>query len=146
SGGSPRTIVVSWPFVVSTGERYRDRVVAPDRNDLAAPVADRRVMTWLLVAVTGYAGFSIMANVMSVRILRVGPDWASFSVDAGTLTYPLTFTLRDLVHKVGGRSAARVTIVCTAGLNVVAALAMWATANLPGDDAVSTPAQEWFGP
>ncbi len=121
-------------------------MVAPDRNDLAAPVADRRVMTWLLVAVTGYAGFSIMANVMSVRILRVGPDWASFSVDAGTLTYPLTFTLRDLVHKVGGRSAARVTIVCTAGLNLLAAGAMWATANLPADAAVSAPAQEWFGP
>lgn len=103
-------------------------------------------MRWLLAAVTGYAAFSIMANVMSVRILRVGPDWASFSVDAGTLTYPLTFTLRDLVHKAGGRSAARVVIVCTAALNLVAAGAMWATANLPGDDAVSTPAQEWFGP
>lgn len=83
---------------------------------------------------------------MSVRILRVGPDWASFSVDAGTLTYPLTFTLRDLVHKVGGRSAARVVILCTAALNVLAASAMWATANLPGDASVTTPAQDWFGP
>ena len=96
----------------------------------------RRALTWLMVSVTGYAACSIMANVMSVRILRIGPDWASFSVDAGTLTYPLTFTLRDLVHKVGGRTAARVVILSTAGLNVLAALGMWATANLPGDVAV----------
>lgn len=116
-------------------------------QDLVAPTdTDRRHSTWLLAAVTGYAAFSIMANVMSVRILRVGPDWASFSIDAGTITYPLTFTLRDLVHKVGGRSAARVVIVCTALLNLVAAGAMWATANLPADAAVDSPAQEWFGP
>jgi uncharacterized integral membrane protein (TIGR00697 family) len=131
--------------VVCTGERYRGRVV-PVRDDAAAPVLHRRALTWLMVAVTGYAACSITANVMSVRILRIGPDWASFSVDAGTLTYPLTFTLRDLVHKVGGRTAARVVILSTAGLNVLAALGMWATANLPGDAAVSTAAQEWFGP
>jgi queuosine precursor transporter len=134
------------PFVVRTTERYRDAVTATGSNQLTGPERSQRALTWLLVSVTGYAGFSIMANVMSVRILRVGPDWASFSVDAGTLTYPLTFTLRDLVHKVGGRTAARITIVCTAALNLVAASAMWATANLPGDLAVDTPAQDWFGP
>ena len=94
----------------------------------------------------GYVACSILANVMSVRILRIGPDWASFSIDAGTLTYPLTFTLRDLVHKVGGRHVARVVILSTAALNVVAAVALWATAALPGDAAVLAPAQEWFGP
>ncbi len=106
----------------------------------------RRALNWLLVAAAGYVACSILANVMSVRILRVGPDWASFSIDAGTLTYPLTFTLRDLVHKVGGRHVARVVILATAALNVVAALAFWATASLPADAAVTTAAQDWFGP
>lgn len=106
----------------------------------------RRALTWLLVATAGYVACSILANVMSVRILRIGPDWASFSIDAGTLTYPLTFTLRDLVHKVGGRHVARVVILVTAGLNVVAALAFWATSSLPADPAVVSAAQEWFGP
>lgn len=115
------------------------------------PAADaqqltQRALNWLLVATAGYVACSILANVMSVRILRVGPDWASFSVDAGTLTYPLTFTLRDLVHKVGGRRTARTVILATAGLNVVAALALWATASLPGDPAVASAAQDWFGP
>lgn len=115
-------------------------------DDRSTQTLDRRALVWLMVAVTGYAACSIMANVMSVRILRIGPDWASFSVDAGTLTYPLTFTLRDLVHKVGGRAAARAVIVSTAALNVLAAAGLWATANLPGDAAVSSAAQEWFGP
>lgn len=105
----------------------------------------RRALTWLLVATAAYVACSLLANVMSVRILRLGPDWASFSVDAGTLTYPLTFTLRDLVHKVGGRHVARVVILVTASLNVVAAGAFWLTARLPGDLAVDTPAQELFG-
>lgn len=105
-----------------------------------------RALTWLLVATAGYVACSILANVMSVRILRVGPDWASFSIDAGTLTYPLTFTLRDLIHKVGGRRMARVVILSTAVLNVFAAIAFWATAALPGDASVLSPAQEWFGP
>lgn len=104
-----------------------------------------RATTWLLVATAGYVACSILANVMSVRILRVGPDWASFSIDAGTLTYPLTFTLRDLVHKVGGRGAARTVIVATAVLNLAAALALWGTARLPADAAVDAPAQDMFG-
>ena len=56
------------------------------------------------------------------------------------------FTLRDLVHKIGGRRVARTVIVATAGLNVLLALGLWATAVLPGDPSVTTPAQEWFGP
>jgi hypothetical protein len=105
-----------------------------------------RATTWLLVATAGYVAASIMANVMSARILRIGPSWASFAVDAGTLTYPLTFTLRDLVHKVGGRRVARTVIVATAALNVLLALGLWATAVLPGDPSVDSPAQTWFGP
>ncbi len=106
----------------------------------------RRALTWLLVAASAYVACSLMANVMSVRILRLGPDWASFSIDAGTLTYPLTFTLRDLVHKIGGRWAARIVILSGAAFNVLLALGLWAAAELPADVAVTSPAQEWFGP
>ena len=122
------------------------RVALTDTLPAEQHLFARRALTWLLVAMAGYVACSILANVMSVRILRIGPDWASFSIDAGTLTYPLTFTLRDLVHKVGGRHVARVVILTTAALNVAAAIALWATAELPADVAVLGPAQEWFGP
>lgn len=100
---------------------------------------DARRLRWLLVCVGGYVAMSLIANVMSVRIVRI----AGFSIDAGTLTYPLTFTLRDLIHKAGGRSAARTTIVATAVLNVVLALGLWAAASLPADGAVGP--QREFG-
>jgi uncharacterized integral membrane protein (TIGR00697 family) len=111
----------------------------------AVPVLDldarhaRHRQSVLLVAVAAYVGVSLVANVMSARIVLLGP-WA---VDAGTLTYPLAFTLRDVVHKAGGRSAARTTIVVTAALNVGMVAAFWVAARLPADLAVGP--QEEFG-
>lgn len=106
--------------------------------DLAERHARHR-QSVLLVAVGAYIAMSLMANVMSVRIVLLGP-WA---IDAGTLTYPLTFTLRDVVHKAGGRSAARVTIVTGAVLNLVMVIAFWVTARLPPD--LSVGPQTGFG-
>ena len=126
-------------------ERYREPVTVTEATSVETDLS-RRALTWLLVASAGYVACSLMANVMSVRILRLGPDWASFSIDAGTLTYPLTFTLRDLVHKVGGRWAARVVILSGAAFNIVLAVGLYLTAVLPADIAVTTPAQEFFGP
>ena len=109
-----------------------------------APTAraiDRRTVA-LLVASGAYVAASLTANVMSVRIVRI----AGFSIDAGTLAYPLTFTLRDVVHKVGGRMAARATILATAGFNGLLALGLWAAAQLPADATVTGPAQSSFSP
>ncbi len=86
-------------------------------------------MTWLIVTVSVYVASSLVANIMSIRAVSI-LGWA---VDAGTLTYPLTFTIRDMIHKVGGKRAARTAIVTTAGLNVAMALALWAAAVLPAD-------------
>lgn len=104
-----------------------------------------RAMRWLLISVSAYVACSLMANVMSVRILRLGPTWASFSIDAGTLTYPLTFTLRDLVHKVGGRSVARIVVIAGGSLNALLALGLYLTSILPGDPGVISGAQDHFG-
>lgn len=99
----------------------------------------RRRMTWLICLVCAYSAASLIANIMSIRAVSV-LGWA---VDAGTLTYPLTFTLRDMIHKVAGRGAARTAIVVTVGLNIAMALALWAAAVLPADMTVG--AQTEFG-
>lgn len=96
-------------------------------------------MTWLIVTVSVYVASSLVANIMSIRAVSI-LGWA---VDAGTLTYPLTFTIRDMIHKVGGKRAARTAIVTTAGLNVAMALALWAAAVLPADMTVGP--QREFG-
>jgi hypothetical protein len=67
--------------------------------------------------------------VASLRIVLVG----GFSVDAGTLVYPFTFTLRDLVHKTGGIKVARVLILVAAAINLFMAVFFWLVARLPPD-------------
>ena len=73
-----------------------------------------------------------MADIASLRIVML----PGFSVDAGTFVYPLTFTLRDMVHKVAGVKAARVLIVTAAVINLVMAGLFWLTARLPADPTV----------
>jgi len=118
-----------------------DSAVAVGRTDVDATTmySERAVMVLMVVA-GAYVATSLMANVMSVRILSLG-GWA---VDAGTLTYPLTFTLRDVVHKAGGTAVARTTVVATAGFNALLALGLWAAAVLPGDPATTGAAQSEF--
>lgn len=86
-----------------------------------------------------YVAVQMLADISSLRIVSV----AGFAVDAGTLVYPFTFTLRDLVHKIAGKRAARTLIVAAAVINLVMAGLFWLVARLPPDPV--TGAQMEFG-
>src|SRR5690606_5017276 len=60
----------------------------------------------VIVVAAAYIAAQMMADITSLRIVMI----AGMSVDAGTLVYPFTFTLRDLMHKTLGIQAARVLI------------------------------------
>lgn len=79
----------------------------------------------------------MLADVASLRIVLI----AGFSIDAGTLVYPFTFTFRDMVHKVAGVKTARVLIMAAAGINLVMAGLFWLVAKLPPDMAVGPQAE-----
>jgi hypothetical protein len=81
----------------------------------------------------------MMSDVASLRIISLG----GYAVDAGTLIYPFTFTLRDLVHKIGGKTAARVLIVLAAAINLLMAAFFGLVGRLPAD--ASTGPQIEFG-
>ncbi|MGI8937050.1 MAG: queuosine precursor transporter [Iamia sp.] len=82
-----------------------------------------------VIAVGAYAGAQVIAQVTSLKIgVVVGQ-----SVDMGTFVYPITFTLRDVVHKVAGRSAARTLILTTAGVNLFLAAYLAWTARVESD-------------
>jgi len=81
---------------------------------------------WVVAA---YVAAQMMADVLSLKIATV----AGFSVDAGTFIYPFTFTLRDLVHKLLGRSAARAVILAAGAINLVMAALFRFAAWLPPD-------------
>jgi uncharacterized integral membrane protein (TIGR00697 family) len=97
--------------------------------------------TWvaLLIAVAGfYIASTLISNVASLRIVTL----FGLSIDAGTLIYPLTFTLRDLIHKVAGTAASRVVIFVGAGVNLLMASVFWIIARMTPDMAVG-PQSEW---
>jgi len=78
-----------------------------------------------LVAVGVYVGAQVIAQVTSLKIGTV----FGRAVDMGTFIYPLTFTLRDVIHKAAGRRAARIAILTSAVVNVgLAGYLSWAAA------------------
>lgn len=85
-----------------------------------------------IIVISAYIAAQMMADVASLKIVLV----AGMSMDAGTLVYPLTFTLRDLVHKTIGIKAARLLIITAAVINLFMAGLFWLVAQLPGDPAV----------
>ena len=90
---------------------------------------------WVVAA---YVAAQMMADVLSLKIAWV----AGFSVDAGTFVYPFTFTLRDMVHKLLGRAAARAVILAAGAINLVMAVLFSFAAWLPPDP--SWPLQDEF--
>jgi uncharacterized PurR-regulated membrane protein YhhQ (DUF165 family) len=70
---------------------------------------------------------------------------AGFSMDAGTLVYPFTFTRRDLVHKAAGKQVARALIVAAAVINLFMAWLFWLVERLPAvpDVGPQTDMFEW---
>ena len=82
-----------------------------------------------VIIVAAYIGAQMLADIASLKIGLV----FGYAVDMGTFIYPITFTLRDLVHKVLGKRNARTLIVAAAVINLfMAGYLMWAAA-IPAD-------------
>lgn len=94
-------------------------------------------MPTVIVLVAGYIALQIFSDIGSLRIITM----AGLSIDAGTFVYPLTFTLRDMVHKAMGKRSAQVLIITAAGFNILMALYFWVVAILPPDLAVGPQAE-----
>ncbi len=71
-----------------------------------------------IAAVGAYVGAQVIANVTSVKI---GSTFGR-AVDMGTFVYPITFTLRDVVHKALGRRLARTVVLTAAAVNLFLAV------------------------
>jgi hypothetical protein len=81
-----------------------------------------------VVAVGVYVGAQLIANVTSVKI---GSTFGR-AVDMGTFVYPITFTVRDVVHKTLGKRLARTVVLTAAGVNLfLAAYLQWVAGVRP---------------
>ena len=73
------------------------------------------VVSRVAVAAVGiYVGAQVISQITSLKIGTV----FGRAVDMGTFVYPITFTLRDVIHKSAGRRAARIVILTSAGVNL----------------------------
>ena len=91
-----------------------------------------------VLVVSFYIAAQMLADITSLKIAQVGP----LPIDGGTFIYPFTFTLRDLVHKLLGKRAARTLIVAAGAINVVMAAFLAFVVWLPPDP--TWPLQEAF--
>jgi hypothetical protein len=82
------------------------------------------------IVLTGaYVAAQMLSDIGSLKIASI----AGWAVDAGTFVYPITFTIRDMIHKRLGKKAARTSILLAAGVNLVMALYFWLVSILPPD-------------
>ncbi len=82
-----------------------------------------------VVVVAAYIAAQMVADIASLKIGMV----AGLAVDMGTFVYPVTFTLRDLVHKTLGKRNAQVLIIAAAVINLGMVLYLMWSASVPSD-------------
>ncbi len=77
----------------------------------------------VIIAVAAYIAAQMLADIASLKIGII----FGYAVDMGTFIYPITFTLRDLIHKVLGKRNAQVIIITAGVINLLmAGYLMWA--------------------
>lgn len=85
-----------------------------------------------------YIACQLIADVTAVKVVEL---WG-IALPAGTFVYAATFTLRDAIHKRGGKKMASMTVLFAAITNVIMALYFTLAIKLP--PAVWWPGQEPF--
>jgi len=98
-----------------------------DRNDTARSLP--LMAGGAIVLVGSYIAAQMVSDIGSLKIASI----AGWAVDAGTFVYPVTFTIRDMIHKRLGKKAARTTILLAAGVNLLMAAYFWLISLLPPD-------------
>jgi uncharacterized integral membrane protein (TIGR00697 family) len=99
------------------------------RTTNSNPIDDKPISASAIVVISVYIAAQLLSDIGSLKIAWI----AGFSVDAGTFIYPLTFTIRDLVHKQLGKAAARTIIILAAAINLFMVVFFQFAAWLPQD-------------
>ena len=81
----------------------------------------------LIVVCVLYVVAQMLADITNLRDLTI----AGLSVNAFSLIYPLTFTLRDMAHKLAGPNVARTIIITSAAVYLLAQGFFWLISQMP---------------
>jgi hypothetical protein len=99
-----------------------------NNNETKAKLSEQ-VPRIAIIVVAVYIAAQMLSDIASLKIGVVG----GLAVDMGTFIYPITFTLRDLVHKILGKKNTRILIISAGVINLfMSGYLMWA-ASVPSD-------------
>lgn len=77
-----------------------------------------------------FTSLVLLSNILSTKLITI----AGLANDAGTLIYPFTFVVKDLIQKKYGRKVARQIIYTAYGILVFSFLSFWIVGNLPAEE------------
>ncbi|MDR2897704.1 MAG: queuosine precursor transporter [Spirochaetaceae bacterium] len=100
-----------------------------EKNSSAAGIVSGLIPLSGVIIIAAYAAAQILADVGSLKIGYL----FQMSIDGGTFIYPITFTLRDMIHKKLGKKAARSIIFTCGAINLVMAGYFALIALIPAD-------------
>ena len=81
----------------------------------------------LILVSVAYVAAQMVADISSLRDLTI----AGYAVSAFSIAYPLTFTLRDMAHKLAGPYVARTLIIAAAVIYLIVQAFFFIISNLP---------------
>jgi len=90
-------------------------------------------LSGLLISIS-YIAAQMLSDIGSLQIVNV----FGVSLDAGTFIYPITFTLRDMAHKVLGKKMVRILIISAAVVNIIMAFYFWLVSLMQPDTAAGS--------
>lgn len=83
----------------------------------------KNAIRYSIISSSCYVAFQVIANILSSKITIL--PLTSLAIDGGTIIYPLTFTLRDFVHKTIGKKESRVVVILAAAINLMMVGLFW---------------------
>lgn len=95
----------------------------------ASTVQSLTVPRSAILVVSAYIAAQMLSDIASLKIGVV----LGLAVDMGTFIYPLTFTLRDMVHKLLGKRNAQTLILAAGAINLLMAGYLLWVASVPSD-------------
>lgn len=86
-----------------------------------------RLTRGAVLVIAAYIGVQMISDIASLQVVTV----FGLALDAGTFIYPISFTLRDLAHRILGKRMVRWVVAAAAVINALMAAYFYLVAALP---------------
>lgn len=93
-----------------------------------------RIPIAAFIVTTIYTASTIIANILSVKMILLPFVFPFNTVDAGAVIFPLSFIMRDMLHKNAGRAITAVVVVTVSIITLSITALFYLTSILPAPE------------